>query len=185
MRKLIIIAGPSGAGKTTISEYLRAKFDIPRVITHTTRPMRAGEQNGVDYYFETDESFAQLHFFEHVRYGSYQYGSSRESLEKSFAKHEIVSLIVETAGVQTYLKQLPQESVFIYLTVSDQKILGKRLVERGDAPEQIEKRLNSAEFKRDLSLNKFLTEHAHVKNNDVLETAQQQVDELILSLLNV
>lgn len=80
LKKIILIAGPSGAGKTTISDYLYEKYDIPRVLTHTTRPMRVGEKQNVSYHFETDDSFKQLHFFEHVKYGSYQYGSSREAL---------------------------------------------------------------------------------------------------------
>ena len=42
LKKIILIAGPSGAGKTTISDYLYEKYDIPRVLTHTTRPMRVG-----------------------------------------------------------------------------------------------------------------------------------------------
>ena len=66
MRKLILIAGPSGAGKTTISDYLTKEFAIPRVVTHTTRPMRKGESPDKSYYFESESSFKKLHFFEHV-----------------------------------------------------------------------------------------------------------------------
>lgn len=62
MKKIILIAGPSGAGKTTISDYLNEKYGIPRVLTHTTRPMRPGEKQNVSYHFETDESFKTLHF---------------------------------------------------------------------------------------------------------------------------
>ena len=58
-KKIILIAGPSGAGKTTISEYLTDRYQIPRVITHTTRPKRPGE-SGSAYYFEDDDSFARL-----------------------------------------------------------------------------------------------------------------------------
>ena len=97
-KKIILIAGPSGAGKTTISEYLTDRYQIPRVITHTTRPKRPGE-SGSAYYFEDDDSFAQLHFFEHVKYGDYQYGSSKEGLERAWAKNDLVSLIVDIKGV--------------------------------------------------------------------------------------
>ena len=94
MQRIIIIAGPSGVGKTTVSKYLTEKYNIPRVVTHTTRPIRQGEIPGKSYYFETDESFKKLHFFEHVKYGEYQYGSSKEALEKAWAKNDLVSLIV-------------------------------------------------------------------------------------------
>ena len=83
LQRIIIIAGPSGVGKTTISKYLTEKYNIPRVVTHTTRPIRKGEIPGKSYYFENDESFKKLHFFEHVKYGEYQYGSSKEALEKA------------------------------------------------------------------------------------------------------
>lgn len=185
MKKLIIIAGPSGVGKTTISRYLTQKYNIPRVITHTTRPLRSGEQDGVDYYFESADSFRQLHFFEHVKYGSYQYGSSRESLQKSFEKSDIVSLIVETAGVRTYLQELPAEAVFVYLTVSEPAELAQRLEERGDTKSQIEKRLHSPEFKRDLALDDDLLQRAHIIKNDSLDAAKAAVDQLIESLTNV
>ena len=118
MKKIILIAGPSGAGKTTISDYLNEKYGIPRVLTHTTRPMRPGEKQNVSYHFETDESFKTLHFFEHVRYGSYQYGSSREALNLAWKKSDLVSLIVDIKGVYTYLKQLGNKVYFLYVTTS-------------------------------------------------------------------
>jgi guanylate kinase len=59
--KLIVITGATGTGKTTVSGYLRDNYRIHRVMTHTTRPARTGEKNGVDYYFETPASFATKH----------------------------------------------------------------------------------------------------------------------------
>ena len=171
MRRIIIIAGPSGVGKTTVSQYLQEKYQIPRVVTHTTRPKRNGEVEGKAYYFESDESFEKLHFFEHVKYGDYQYGSSKEALKRAWEKNELVSLIVETDGVKSYLEALKDEVYFIYLTVSKPQILTERLIKRGDDTVEIEKRLNSAEFKRDLHLNDELVDEAHIlKNYDWEET---------------
>ena len=85
--KLIVITGATGTGKTTVSGYLRDNYRIHRVMTHTTRPARTGEKNGVDYYFETPASFATKHFIEKVTYAGYEYGSSHESLEKNWTKH--------------------------------------------------------------------------------------------------
>ena len=56
LQRIIIIAGPSGVGKTTVSKYLTEKYHIPRVVTHTTRPIRKGEIPGKSYYFENDKS---------------------------------------------------------------------------------------------------------------------------------
>jgi guanylate kinase len=182
LHKIIIIAGPSGAGKTTVSNYLTETYQIPRVITHTTRPMRTGEVAGQSYYFETDASFKKLHFFEHVRYGSYQYGSSRESLDKAWSKNKLVSLIVETAGARSYLQQLPAQTVFVYLTVSDPNILVERLQKRGDSQDEIEKRLASQEFKRDLQLPADLNSRAITIINDNWEEAKTHLDKLIKRL---
>lgn len=182
MHKIIIIAGPSGAGKTTVSNYLTKQYKIPRVITHTTRPMRPGEIAGQSYYFESDASFKKLHFFEHVRYGFYQYGSSKESLDKAWSRSKLVSLIVETDGARSYLKQLPEQTVFLYLTVSDLNILALRLRQRGDDPAEIVKRLASPEFKRDLHLPSDLAGKAITIINDDWEHTKQQLDRLITHL---
>ncbi|WEV50891.1 AAA family ATPase [Lactobacillus sp. ESL0731] len=164
MRKLILIAGPSGAGKTTISEYLTTKFNIPRVVTHTTRPMRAGEQQHQAYHFEDDASFSKLHFFEHVKYGSYQYGSSREALDAAWQKSDVVSLIVDIQGAASYLEQLKDQVYFLYVTTSTKQQLETRLLERGDDPIKIQERMSGDELNQ---LPDELTSDAHILvNND-------------------
>ena len=182
MQRIIIIAGPSGVGKTTVTNYLYQKYRIPRVITHTTRPMRKGEEEGKSYYFETNETFKKLHFFEHLRYGNYQYGSSKEALKRAWEKSNLVTLIVDTDGVKTYLDELGDKAYFIYLTVSDTQILKQRLIERGDNPKEIEKRINSREFKRDLQLKPELQKDAHYLNNYDLVKTKEKLDVLITKL---
>ncbi|QNQ82784.1 guanylate kinase [Lactobacillus sp. PV037] len=182
MRRIIIIAGPSGVGKTTVSQYLQEKYQIPRVVTHTTRPKRKGEVDGKSYYFESDESFEKLHFFEHVKYGDYQYGSSKEALKRAWEKNDLVSLIVETDGVKSYLDALRDKVYFIYLTVNEPQILTQRLLERGDDVVEIKKRLSSAEFKRDLHLNNELAEKAHMLENNDWEETKIALDKVINKL---
>ncbi|MBD5430765.1 guanylate kinase [Lactobacillus sp.] len=182
MKKIIIIAGPSGVGKTTVSNYLQEKYHIPRVVTHTTRPMRTGEVDGVSYYFEDDTSFEQLHFFEHVKYGDYQYGSSKEALQRAWSKNELASLIVETDGVKSYLEALGDQVYFIYLTVKDPEILTERLVERGDDLVEIKRRLNSPEFKRDLHLRPELVTDAHILENDNWIDTEKSIDKIVKKL---
>lgn len=182
MQRIIIIAGPSGVGKTTVSKYLNEKYGIPRVVTHTTRPMRHGEVANESYYFEDERSFEKLHFFEHVKYGNYQYGSSKEALNAAWHKNDIVSLIVETDGVRTYLDELKDQVYFIYLTVNDLNTLKQRLINRGDDPEEIKKRLDSKEFKRDLSLNSELKAKAHFLHNDDWIETKNQLDIIVKEL---
>lgn len=73
MKKIIIITGASGVGKTTVNQYLQKKYEISSIITHTTRPKRPGEIDGVDYYFETPDSFKQHLYLEQVKYAHYTY----------------------------------------------------------------------------------------------------------------
>lgn len=179
MKKLIIIAGPSGSGKTTVSQYLTEKYQIPRVITHTTRPKRPDEKSGVDYFFETPESFAKLHFFEKVKYGSYQYGSSKESLDETWKDHDFASLVVDTKGAKSYLDQLGDQVIFIYIEETDKNKLKQRLIDRGDDEKEIELRLKSPEFLRDLNLSSELKKHAVILKNDDLTATQRALDQLI------
>lgn len=179
MKKIILIAGPSGAGKTTVSEYLTEKYGIPRVLTHTTRPMRSGEKQDVAYHFETDETFAQLHFFEHIKYGSYQYGSSREALNLAWKKSDLVSLIVDIKGVYTYIQQLGDKVYFLYITTSTKKELEERLLKRGDDPSKIKERLSGSELN---ALPADLKNYAHVLINDNLTKTKSTLDALIAKL---
>ncbi|WP_297816901.1 guanylate kinase [uncultured Lactobacillus sp.] len=184
MQRIIIIAGPSGVGKTTVSNYLNEKYGIPRVVTHTTRPMRKGEVPGRSYYFEDDNSFKKLHFFEHVKYGNYQYGSSKEALKQAWDKNDLVSLIVETDGVKSYLDELKDQVYFIYLTVDEMNVLKQRLIKRGDDQIEIEKRLNSAEFKRDLHLRPELVKDAHILKNNNWDETKVALDKIVSDLQN-
>lgn len=178
MKKIILIAGPSGAGKTTISEYLTKKFGIPRVITHTTRPKRAGEIDQKSYYFETEQSFKQLHFFEHVKYGKYQYGSSKEALEKAWQEHDIVSLIVDIQGIKSYLTQLKKQAYFLYVTTLTIDDLKKRLLRRGDSPEMVKERLSGSELNK---LPDDLKKDAHILLNDKWKDTEEKLNALILA----
>ncbi|MHA3065445.1 guanylate kinase [Lacticaseibacillus saniviri] len=180
--KLIVITGATGTGKTTVSRYLTETYNIKRVMTHTTRPMRPGEQNGIDYYFETPASMATKHLIEHVTYAGYEYGSSRESLHKAWQKAPFLSIVLDTKGAITYAQTIPNEIVVLFLTIDDPTVLKERLTKRGDDPEMIAKRLNSPEYSRDLALPEELKDVAHVITNNRWEEAKQQIDQFIKDL---
>ena len=82
--KVIVLCGAPGSGKTTVRKYLTENFAIEPVLTHTTRPKRKGEHDGIDYWFETRETFFENHYLEYVEYDGNLYGSSYESLERIF-----------------------------------------------------------------------------------------------------
>ena len=77
---VFIVTGAAGSGKTTVANYLQDHYGMHRVITHTTRLPRPGEQDGVDYHFETPNSMKKLHLLEQVTYDQFQYGYSLECL---------------------------------------------------------------------------------------------------------
>ena len=69
--------GPAGSGKSALVKELR-KYGVPMLVSHTTRPVKAGEEHGVDYYFVTGEQFAQARPFERVSYKGYLFGMTKE-----------------------------------------------------------------------------------------------------------
>lgn len=176
MKQVVVISGAPGTGKTTVRNYLTKEYGMQKVLTHTTRPKRTGEQEGVDYYFETDATFFENHFLEHVEYDGKKYGSSLEGLQKAWQKHDWAVIVLDTAGAISYLQQLPQQTLVLYLT-SSQTQQAVRLAQRGDTSALIKQRLASQEAQRDLHLPQQLQGHACViRNNDWEQTKQALAD---------
>lgn len=180
-KKIIVITGASGTGKTTISHYLKEKYNIPNVITHTTRKPRVGEVNGVDYYFETKDSFSENHYLEQVEYSGNKYGSSEEGLNKMWSKVDICSIVVDTKGAIAYKRKYGEQAIIIFLEI-DLPVLAKRLKSRGDDPERIMQRINSEEFKRDLKIPQELSQKAYKIVNKSMNLTEMKVDKLMKTL---
>lgn len=180
--KLIVITGATGTGKTTVSDYLKEKYKIVPVITHTTRPPRFNEKNGEDYYFENDQSFEDNHYLERVKYSNYQYGSSYEGLRKAWKVNPIASIVLDTQGAITYAQKLSDEVDIWFLQVSDERVLRERLIHRGDKIEAIDRRMQSPEYRRDLVVPDELIQTAHVIPSETWLETKQQVDFLVEKL---
>lgn len=180
-KKIIVITGASGTGKTTISHYLKENYQIPNVITHTTRMPRDGEKNGVDYYFETDKSFSENHYLEKVEYSGHKYGSSEEGLESMWNKVDVASIVVDTAGAIAYKKKYGKQAIVIFLEL-DLPSLSERLKKRGDNPDRIIQRINSEEFHRDLKIPQELQGKAYEIINKDMNITKNKVDKLMKAL---
>ncbi|HEY4399010.1 MAG TPA: guanylate kinase [Lactobacillaceae bacterium] len=177
--KVFVITGATGVGKTTITRYLHDHYHMPRVITHTTRPPREKEVDGVSYYFETDASFAQNHYLERVVYAGAQYGSSFEGLERAWEKAPLITIVLDTAGAITYARELGERAVILFVTVNDPQTLIERVTVRGDDPRAIEARVASAEFERDRQLPAELVGKAIVVPNDYWSTTKNTLDRIV------
>lgn len=178
-KKVFVITGATGSGKTTVARYLKKKYDMFKVITHTTRAPRSGERNGFDYYFEDHDSMNRLHLLEKVEYDHHLYGSSLEGLKRGWRHHHFDVIVLDTKGAVTYKEKLGDQAVIIFLTVSHFKKLAERLKSRGDLKKAIQSRLNSDEYERDLTLPSELKGKAYVIVNDNWRETTTKLDRIL------
>ncbi len=147
--KLYIISAASGAGKTSLVKQLRAELDKLAVsVSHTTRPMRAGESNGVDYFFVSADEFKGMinrqAFLEHAQVFDNFYGTAQKTVEDNLALGLDVILEIDWQGAQQVRKMLP-DSESIFILPPSIAILRQRLQNRGqDDVSVIERRMRDA-----------------------------------------
>ncbi len=148
---LFIVSSPSGGGKTTLIRRLLEEppgAPLHFSVSHTTRPMRAGEQNGREYHFIGVEEFQRMvqrdEFLEHNEVHDNIYGTSRAEVLPRLAAGEDVVLDIDVQGARDVRRVYP-ESVSIFIVPSSPGELERRLLSRGlDGPEAIRKRLINA-----------------------------------------
>ena len=147
--RFIVLAAPSGAGKTSlVRKLLRRMNDLRFSISYTTRPRRREEENGKDYVFVSEEQFRQMAeagaFLEHAQVFGYWYGTSRDHVESLLAGGHTVMLEIDWQGARQIREAVPEAtSVFILPPSMDD--LENRLRGRGtDSDETIERRLSDA-----------------------------------------
>jgi guanylate kinase len=151
---LYTVSAPSGAGKTSLVNSLVESTPHLRVsISHTTRKIRPGETDGVNYHFVSREQFdAMLQkdaFLEHADVFGNLYGTSKEWVEGALASGEDVILEIDWQGAQQVRRLMP-ETVSIFILPPSRETLRGRLTGRGqDDPAVIEKRL--AEARKEMS----------------------------------
>ncbi len=146
---LYIVSAPSGAGKTSLVKALLESTGGIRVsVSHTTRPMRPGEVDGVNYNFTDEATFEKMvaegRFLEHARvFGNY-YGTSREWVEQALAEGSDIILEIDWQGAEQVRAVMPQ-AVGIFILPPSREELERRLRGRGqDSDEVIARRLAEA-----------------------------------------
>ena len=151
--KLIIFSAPSGSGKTTIvRELLKHYPQFEFSISATSRAPRGVEKNGVDYYFLTQEEFAEKvasdSFVEWEEvYAGTCYGTLKSEMERIWSKGNVIIFDVDVMGGISLKRIFGEKACSIFIMPPSIEELQRRLEGRGtDAPEVIAKRVAKAEF---------------------------------------
>ena len=151
LKKLIIITGPSGVGKgTVVKELLDRNKDIWLSISATTRNPRVGENDGLNYYFISEERFKDMidkkEFLEWAQFAGNYYGTPLSTVNEKIEKGFIVLLEIEVEGAKQIKEKFP-ESLSIFLLPPSKEELEKRIRNRGTEKEEaIDKRLSRADY---------------------------------------
>jgi guanylate kinase len=180
---VFVITGPSGVGKGTLIRGLMGQ--VPRLelsVSATTRRPRAGEEDGIDYHFLSDEEFARRvdagDFLEHADYAGRRYGTLRSEVERRLAEGVPVLLEIEVQGARQVRRTMP-EAIQVFIAPPSLDALRARLVGRGtDSAEEVSERLETA--RRELEAR---AEFAHVVVNDRLEDAVSELVAIVESAL--
>jgi guanylate kinase len=177
--RVFVITGPSGVGKGTLIRNLLARVpELELSVSATTRRPRAGEQDGVDYHFLTEEAFdervADGDFVEHADYSGRRYGTLRSELERRTGSGVPVVLEIEVQGARQVRQTLP-DAVQVFIAPPSHDALRERLVGRGtDTTEDVERRLEVAE--QELTAQ---SEFHYQVVNDRLEDAVDELERIV------
>jgi guanylate kinase len=182
--KMIVICAPSGTGKSTLLNRLKA--DIPHLVwsvSCTTRPIRAGEAHGQDYYFIKVESFEEQikndEFIEWAKVHSNYYGTSKRFVSEGIAKGQDMLFDLDVQGADCMKRIYGDQAQVIFIEPPSIEELEKRLLTRGtESVEVIRERIKNA--KRELE-NKHRYDHLIL--NDDVDRAYEKLKTVVQRIL--
>ncbi|MGM9934466.1 MAG: guanylate kinase [Clostridium sp.] len=176
---LIVISGPSGAGKGTICKsFLERNPEVAISVSATTRSPRKGEVEGVNYYFMSKEEFKgkieDNDFLEYAEVYDNFYGTPKSNVEELLEGGKDVILEIDIQGALK-VKENTEEGVFIFILPPSMEELKARIIKRGsETPESLMKRFKSA-YKE---IN-FISRYNYAVVNDEVETAVEKLEAII------
>ena len=178
---LIVLSGPSGAGKDSVCDILRGWYPtMHRVVTATTRPVRPGEENGKAYHFISRPEFDKIletgGFVEHATVFQHSYGVPRIEIEDPLAFGRDVIARVDVQGAAT-LKRLFPDAVLIFLTPGSVEEAVRRMKHR-DLDTEAQQRLRTEIAASELEASKDF-DHVVVNETGKLDEAASAVARII------
>ncbi len=139
MKSILTLTGPTCSGKSTLERMMKERYGYENVISTTTRPMRDGEVNGVNYHYVTIEEFDALvagnKMVEHVEFNGNKYGVSVDEVERVFATGKPVIVVVEPEG-RKQVEQYAREHGWVFTSVfvgAIPKVIADRFFRRYNA----------------------------------------------------
>ena len=177
---MVILSSPSGVGKTTLTKKIQQKYHSFKIsVSHTTRPPRSNEVDGIDYHFVTNEKFEKLikenKFYEYAKiFGNY-YGTLKQEVDNIFKTNDII-FDIDWQGTKQLSKFDKLNLIKIYLITENKEEL-KRLISRNqNTEEEIDKRFKS--FDEDI---KHWSDYDFIIINKNLEVCFKQIENIIHS----
>lgn len=176
---LIVISGPSGAGKGTICKrFMEKNKDVTLSVSATTRSPRLGEMEGINYFFMSKQEFKEKiegnDFLEYAEVYDNYYGTPRSNVEELLEDGKDVILEIDIQGALK-VKENTREGVFVFILPPSMEELKQRIINRGsETQESLMKRFKSA-YKE---IN-FISKYNYAVVNDEVETAVEKLEAII------
>lgn len=176
---LIVLSGPSGVGKGTVCQALLGRMPgLAYSVSATTRPPRAGERHGVNYFFKTREEFESMiardELLEWAEYVGNYYGTPRKFVEETMAGGRDVILEIDVQGALQVKRRYP-DGIFVFLLPPSLEELRNRIRGRGTEPEEvIRSRLEAA-----VAELKQIVHYDYAVVNDRIEDAASRIEAIV------
>ncbi len=178
---LVVLSGPSGSGKDTVLDKLKeTDFVFDKTISATTRDIREGEIDGVDYYFIDKNTFEERiredYFLEYTTYNDNYYGTPKSEVERLVDKGGCILLKIEVEGASNIRKAIP-DALSIFIIPPSMEELERRLRGRGtETEESFQKRFMIAKEELERA-----PEYDYVVINDNLDLCVEQISQILNS----
>ena len=173
--KLIVVSGPSGVGKSTVLKRVMERTpNLHFSVSATTRPMRPGEVDGLNYFFVSREAFQQMisdgALLEYAEYVGNYYGTPEAPLDEALAEGRDILLDIEVQGALNVKRRRP-DAVLIFMLAPSFQDIEKRLTGRGDtAPDLVRGRLERARWEYTQAAN-----YDYLVINDDVDKAAKEI----------